>query len=353
MNAFLDKLRSVGFQKLGLSILCGILAVVLILLIFATAFVHQLVGKISSAQGGDHLDGTLSSDQMDDLHNEETLPSDFTGETLHPDDVTTPTEKEIEMLSNPNVINIMLVGQDRRPGEGRQRSDSMILCSFNTQKKTFSMISFLRDTYVTIPGFKPNKINAAYAYGGMKTLTETLAVNYGVKVDGCVEVDFSGFQYIIDMLGGVELTLTEKEANFINENYGYSLSPGLQRLNGEEALWYSRIRKLDSDSQRTARQRKVITALINAYKDRSVLEMATLASDILDTGLVKTNMDSGDIINYVMKFFPIVANSTPKSHQIPLSGTWDDAKAIGNNIVDAKIITDLDANLDLLKSLLG
>ena len=187
----------------------------------------------------------------------------------------------------------------------------------------------------------------------MKTLTETLAVNYGIKLDGCVEVDFSGFQYIIDMLGGVDISLTEKEANFINENYGYSLSPGLQRLNGEEALWYARIRKLDSDSQRTARQRKVITALINEYKDRSVLEMAALAGEILDTGLVKTNMDSDDIINYVMKFFPIVANSTPKSHQIPLSGTWDDVAAIGNNIVDAKIITDLDANLDLLKSLLG
>ena len=107
---FFDKLRSVSFQKLGLSILCGILAIILILLIFATAFVHQLVDKISSDQGGDHIDGTLSSEDLDDLHNEETLPSDFTGETLHPDDVTTPTEREIEMLSNPNVINIMLVG---------------------------------------------------------------------------------------------------------------------------------------------------------------------------------------------------------------------------------------------------
>ena len=350
MHSFLDKLRSVGFQKLGLSILCGTLAVVLILLIFATAFVHQLVGKISGGQGGDHLDGTLSSSELDDLHNEETLDPDYTGETVDPNDVTMPTE--IEMISNPNVINIMLVGQDRRPGEGRQRSDSMILCSFNTEKKSFAMISFLRDTYVTIPGFKPNKINAAYAYGGMKTLTETLATNFGVKLDGCVEVDFGGFQTIIDMLGGVDITLTEKEANHLNEAYGFSLSAGLQHLNGEQALAYSRIRKIDSDSQRTARQRKVITALIDAYRDRSVIEMATMAGDILDTGLVKTNMDSSDIINYVMKFFPIVSNTTPKSHQIPLSGTWKDVKALGN-IVDVKVINDLYANLDLLKDILG
>lgn len=352
MKFSLDKLRAVGWQKLGLSILCAILAIVLILLIFATAFIHQLVGKISSNNTGDHLGGTLSSSEMDDLHNEETLPPDFTGETLAPDDVTVPTIHEVEMIKNPNVINILLVGQDRRPGEGRQRSDSMILCSFNTEKKSFTMISFLRDTYVSIPGFWENKINAAYAYGGMKTLSQTLATNYGVKVDGCVEVDFGGFQTIIDMLGGVDIHVTEKEAAYLNENHGLSVSSGMQHLNGEEALWYSRIRKLDSDSQRTARQRKVITALINAYKNRSVTEMATLAGDILDTGLVKTNMNSGDIIDYVFKFFPIVANSTPQSHQIPISGTWEDVKAIGN-IVDVKVITDMEANLDLLKDLLG
>lgn len=353
MELILEKLRSVRFQKLGLSILCGVLAVVLILLIFATAFVHQLVGKISSSQGGDHLDGTLSSSELEDLFGDETLPPDYTGDILHPDDVTTPTISDIELIDNPDVINIMLVGQDRRPGEGRQRSDSMILCSFNTKKNTFSMISFLRDTYVVIPGFKPNKINAAYAYGGMKTLTQTMAANYGIKLDGCVEVDFNGFQAIIDMLGGVDINLTEKEAKHLNETYGFSLSAGMQHLNGEETLWYSRIRKIDSDSQRTARQRKVITSLLNAYKNRGVLEMAAMAGDILDTGLVKTNMDSSDIINYVMKFFPIAANSTPKSHQIPLSGTWEDVKAIGNNIVDAKVISNWDANLGLLKDLLG
>lgn len=352
MKFSLDKLRSVGWQKLGLSILCGILAVVLILMIFATAFIHQMLDKISGDNGGDHLGGTLSSDQMDDLLNDNTLPPDFTGDTVDPDDVTVPTVPVVEMISNPNVINILLVGQDRRPGEGRQRSDSMILCSFNTEKKTFSMISFLRDTYVSIPGFWDDKINAAYAYGGMKTLTETLAVNYGVKVDGCVEVDFGGFQTIIDMLGGVDITLTEKEAANLNENYGFGLSAGANHLNGEQALAYSRIRKIDSDSQRTARQRKVISALINTYKNKGVGEMVTLAGDILDTGLVKTNMSGSDILDCVGKLFPIIASGSVKSHQIPVSGTWDDVAAIGK-IVDVKVITDMETNLDLLKRLLG
>ena len=352
MKFSLDKLRSVGWQKLGLSILCGILAIVLILMIFATAFIHQMLDKISGDNGGDHLGGTLSSDQLESILGGNTLPPDFTGDTVDPDDVTVPTVPVVEMISNPNVINILLVGQDRRPGEGRQRSDSMILCSFNTEKKTFSMVSFLRDTYVSIPGFWDDKINAAYAYGGMKTLTETLAVNYGVKVDGCVEVDFGGFQTIIDMLGGVDITLTEKEAAHLNANYGFTLSAGANHLNGEQALAYSRIRKIDSDSQRTARQRKVISALINAYKSKGVGEMVTLAGDILDTGLVKTNMSGGDILNYVGKLFPIVAGGSVKSHQIPLAGTWDDVAAIGK-IVDVKVITDMEKNLDLLKDLLG
>lgn len=353
MKFSFDRLRSIGWQKLGLSILCAILALVLILMIFATAFVYQLVGKIDNNQGGDHIGGSLSPSAMSDLMNQETLPSDFTGETLHPDDVTTPTVNDHKgMIENENVINIMLVGQDRRPGQGRQRSDSMILCSFNTEKKTFSMISFLRDTYVAIPGYWSNKMNAAYAYGGMETLTATLATNFGVKLDGCVEVDFGGFQTIIDMLGGVDIELTVAEANHLNEEYGYSLTSGWNHLNGEQALNYSRIRKIDSDSRRTERQRKVLTALMNAYKNQDVTKMASLAGDILDTGLVKTNMSSGDIINYVFKLFPILSNTNVNSHQIPLVGTWDDVDAIGN-IVDVKVITDMEKNRELLEKLLG
>ena len=349
MNFSFEKLRSIGVQKLGLGILCVILALVLIVMIFATAFIHDLVGKVS-ANGGDHIDGTLSSSELAGIIGQETLPSDYTGPTVDPTDVTIPTIPN-EVYDNPDVINIMLVGQDRRPGEGRQRSDSMILCSFNTKTHALSMVSFLRDTYVSIPGFWSDKMNAAYAYGGMKTLTATLATNFGVHLDGCVEVDFGGFTNIVDKLGGVDITLTEREATYLNQTYGFTLSAGQNHLTGEQALCYSRIRKLDADSKRAERQRKVINSIINAYKNQSLGNMLSLANEILDNGWIKTNLSSSDLIDYVRELFPLLSDTKISSHQIPINGTWEDVKALGN-IVDLKVITDMQANRDLLKQLL-
>ena len=94
--------------------------------------------------------------------------------------------------SGSRIVNILLVGQDRLEGEGRTRSDSMILCTFNKRTRELTLTSFLRDLYVQIPGYGGNRINAAYAYGGMELLEQTLEQNFGVQVDGIVEVDFSG-----------------------------------------------------------------------------------------------------------------------------------------------------------------
>ena len=350
MNFSFEKLRSIGMQKLGLGILCVILALVLVVMIFATAFIHDIVGNVS-ANGGDHIDGTLSSSELDDIRGQETLSTDYTGATVNPSDVTISTVPN-QVFDNPDVINIMLVGQDRRPGQGRQRSDSMILCSFNTKTHSLSMISFLRDTYVSIPGFWSDKMNAAYAYGGMKTLTATLSTNFGVHLDGCVEVDFGGFTNIIDKLGGVDIDLTQKEADWMNEKHGYSVSAGINRLNGAQALDYSRIRKLDADAKRAERQRKVINSILNAYKNQSPVAMLTLTREILASGWINTNMSSDQIIDYVTDLFPMLSDSKITSHQIPINGTWEDVGVLGN-IVDVKVITDMQANRDLLEQLLG
>ena len=127
---------------------------------------------------------------------------------------------EIEPFLDDDLLNILLVGQDRREREGRQRSDSMILCSINPDTKQISMISFLRDLYVQIPGgYSDNRLNAAYVFGGFPLLMDTLHTNFGVSIDGCFEVDFSGFQSVIDILGGVDIEMTSKEARTINTTW--------------------------------------------------------------------------------------------------------------------------------------
>ena len=338
----------VSWQRLSLIALCVILALVLFVLLFATAYVHHLLSLIT-VDPDDSLHETLSSEQLATATDDEHDPF-FTGPSVGHEDVTQATLPSTpkEDLKVDGVINIMLVGEDRRPGEPRQRSDSMILCSFNTKKNTITMISFLRDTYISkIPGFWAEKLNAAYCFGGFKTMDETWAAYFGVHVDANVVVDFDGFKSIIDLLGGVDIELTQKEADHLNgQKSTWKLSSGMNHLNGEQALAYSRIRKIDMDAMRAQRQRKVLTALINAYKSKSVTEMASLASQILQTGFIKTDMTSGEVLSYVTTLFPMLSSATINSQQIPAAGTYTDMTV--GKLTYTKV-ADLEVNRKILQ----
>lgn len=340
----------ISWQRVSLMVLCGILALVLFALIFATAYVHHLLSLVTG-DSNNSLHETLSSDQLNALTSDPDHDPNFTGPSVGHDDVpinTLPSAPK-EDLAVEGIINIMLIGEDRRPGQGRQRSDSMILCSFNTKNNTITMISFLRDTYIAhIPGYWAEKLNAAYAFGGVKTLDQTLAAYFGVHVDANIAVQFDGFKGIIDMLGGVDIELTQKEASHLNKQGFRDLTAGMNHLNGEQALAYSRIRKIDMDAMRAQRQRKVLTALINAYKSKGVTEMVTLASDILKTGFVQTDMSPNEVLNYVSKLFPMLSTATINSQQIPAAGTYDDM-TVGK--ITATKVCDFDVNRKILQKI--
>ena len=337
--------KKVRWQKIGLSILCAFLALVLFVMVFATAYIEYLFGRIGRVDPYEDEtnppDWTMPTDPVD---------PDFTGPVMDPTDVqhNTVPPQHVPDSNNDGYINILLVGQDRRPGQGRQRSDSMILCSFNLNKGTFAMISFLRDTYVYIPGWGSEKLNAAYAHGGFRCLNETLAVNFGVSVDAGVEVDFSGFEAIIDLLGGVTINITQKESDYIKTNWGVTLPAGVNRLNGSQALYYSRIRKLDMDAKRAERQRKVLTSLINEYKNKSVPEMLDILDDVLP--YVTTTMSNQEIVNYALEIFPMLSNTTITNQQIPAAGTYKEM-TVGS--VTATKVADMEANRQILRDLLG
>ena len=197
-----------------LSILLAFLLIVLGMLLY----VDRLVGLINQETSAP----TMNEQEMEDFLNEnkETMDPDFTGEVLNPGDVEWEGQ-DGQLLRNENVINILLIGQDRRPGEKRARSDSMILCSFNKKTKELTLTSFMRDMYVSIPGYSAHKINSSFAWGGMSLLNETLKQNFGIVIDGNFAVDFNSFTKVIDIMGGVDLYLTSAEANYINA-YRYS-----------------------------------------------------------------------------------------------------------------------------------
>lgn len=231
------------------------------------------------------------------------------------------------------LINILLVGQDRREGEDTARSDSMILCTFNRESKKLTMTSFLRDLYVEIPGHASNRINAAYAMGGTSLLDRTIEHNFDVHIDGSVEVDFTQFSAIVDLLGGVTLELRQDEADLINREIGSTLTEGLQTLNGEEALVYSRIRKLDLDGDfsRTDRQRKVMSALLDAYRDKPVSQLLPALSQLLP--MVTTDMNPGQILMCAMEMLPALSRTEITSQRVPADGTYRDATIDGMSVL--------------------
>ena len=274
-------------------------------------------------------DSTLSSEEIEQLE-----PSDPDYIPIEGDeDTSLPTLEELEDMLNSNrnepmpegsiegnIINILLVGQDRQ-SEKRARSDCMILVTVNKVKNTITFTSFLRDAYVQIPGYKAHKLCHAFQYGGFSLLNETLWVNFGVRVDGNLEVDFERFEELIDLLGGVDIDLTQKEVDYMNASGKWSeLHKGMNHLDGEQALAYSRIKYIDSDYARTERQRTILLSLLNEYKSKSMVEMITLLEDILP--LVTTNMEKDEIWSLAYNVFPIVADATINTQQIPAHGTF-------------------------------
>lgn len=341
---------AISWQRLSLLVLCVILALVLFVLVFATAYVHHLLGFITGDDS--NIQGTLSSEQMATATDDVDDSTNFTGPSVGQDDVTIGTLPSLppEEMIVEGVYNIMLIGEDRRPGEGRQRSDSMILCSFNTNNNSLTMISFLRDTYVAIPGHSANKLNAAYQFGGASLLDQTMALNYGVHVDANVVVNFEGFKHIIDMLGGVDITLTQQEAEHLNKVYKWNLSPGMQHLDGEKALAYSRIRKIDWDISRTQRQRNVLTALINSFKNQSLTSMLSTATAIVQSGYIDTDMTTSELTGYITKLFPMLTSASIKNQHIPALNTFEEMSV---GYLDYCKVPDLEANRQILRKIFG
>ncbi len=341
--------NSARWQKAALSVLCVVLALILILMIFATVYINYLLNLMGNAPVDDE---TLSPEQLATAT--ESLDPNYTGPVVNPDDVTISTlpPDQRPVTGQEDVVNILLVGQDRKKGEPRQRSDSMILCTFNKKTNTITMTSFMRDTYVSIPGYKNNKLNAPYQYEGFGLLNETLAINFGVHVDANVEVDFGAFENIIDLLGGVDIKLTQNEANYINKKLKSNrVSAGWNTLDGEEALWYSRNRTnttLDgnnNDFGRTERQRRVISALLTKYKNQDLATMMGLLDDILP--MITTDMTNHEILSYAVDLFPMLATAKIESLRIPTNDTYYDVKQIGN--VGDVLMPDLEKIREILE----
>lgn len=259
-----------------------------------------------------------------------------------------------DLAQIPDQINVLLIGVDARENEEASRSDTMMLVTLDKKNKQIKLTSFLRDSFVEIAGTNSwNKLNAAYFRGGVQTLSDTLELNFKVDIQYYAIVDFEIFQTIVDEIGGIRVDVTERESYYTYHSGFVNVPVRIEAgedvlLNGEQALWYSRIRYLDSDFKRTERQRKVIKAIVDKASTMSLTKLYSLAEAIVP--LVKTNMSTNQILSLGITAFKNKMYKYPIiQHSIPADGTWSDKNVPG---VGASLVMDMEENQALLHSFL-
>ncbi|MFB9757957.1 polyisoprenyl-teichoic acid--peptidoglycan teichoic acid transferase TagU [Ectobacillus funiculus] len=199
--------------------------------------------------------------------------------------------KQSEDMKQGAPISILLMGADPREGE-RGRSDSLMLVTLNRTKQSMKIVSIPRDTYTEIVGRGvKDKINHAYAFGGVDATVATVEKFLNVPVQYYIEVNMEGFQDIVNAVGGVDVN---NDMDF--KLAGIHFAKGPIHLNGEEALVYSRMRKLDprGDFGRQMRQRQVIQSVIKNGKNTEILSSYEAILGAIQKN-VKTNLTQDEM----------------------------------------------------------
>ena len=289
-----------------------------------------------------------------------TIPAETTEETTEATTIATEP-----MTPEENVVNIMLVGQAAREGETYRLSDTMMLCSINRSEMTLTLTSFQRDMRVVIPAYAGhtqgfNRMNVCYhlgsywtgeVSGSMELLAMAIEQNFGVKVDHTIEVDFEAFKKVVNLLGGVDIEITEAEANYMNLDDYIDIEPGLNHLNGHEALVYARMRKIDSDFKRTSRQRTVIMKLLEKCLSMDLATANSMLTELLP--MITTDMTNEQITSYVLEFLPKLGSLEIAQQSVPFDGTYWSTNAGTEDVPDWVIDANLTKNKELLLESIG
>lgn len=250
--------------------------------------------------------------------------------------------------------NILLLGGDARDMRKYDRSDSMILLSLNRDEGRAKLTSIMRDTWVRFPGTKRSgKINAATVYGGPELAVATVGEAFGADVRDYAIVNMEDLVQIIDLLGGVDLEITEAErqetnvyaANYTGAAYSGAKSlpeSGRVHMNGLLAMSYCRLRYIDSDYERVLRQQRVLLAMAERAQAMELDALMAAADEI--AGIVRTSL-SADELRALAKEMMIVDVGAVEGFRIPADGTFDSGIRDGVWRIDA----DLARNAELLR----
>lgn len=255
------------------------------------------------------------------------------------------------------VINIVLIGEEAM-NDDQGRSDSMMLATINPEDGSLKITSMMRDMYVDIPGYGKSKLNAAFHYGGGELLVETISQTFDIDIDGYIKVDFDSFEEVIDELGGVEITLTADEAEYLNTtNYisdpeNRTVTEGVNLMNGNQALGYCRVRyETASDGERddfgrTYRQRQVLEAIFDQYKSSNPLTMYSIGSEIMS--YLTTDITKQELVDYMATALACKSDGL-ETFRIPVSNGYTNETINGADV----LVIDQELNTQELKDFIN
>ena len=258
--------------------------------------------------------------------------------------------------------HLLLIGIDARPGENTGRADTIIIVTIDPEGNVIKLTSIMRDLYVEIPGRKNNRINSAYVFGGAELLMETIEVNFGIKVDRYIAVNFSMLGSLIDSIGGLTLNVEDEyymervnavikmdnKVLGIDINDGLLTEPGEQLMTGKQAQAYARYRygTADGDFGRTQRQREVVTKIFDKLSEMTVIELMSLVMD--NAGNVYTNIPIDELASYA----PVLLSmhgAEIKELRLPIDGGYKSQTVSGMSV----LVPDREKNMRALMEFLG
>lgn len=347
----LPKPKKIPFLKYGL--LAGVGLFIVLAAVFGIKYANMYRNEVEIvAAPSTTAEVTESEETIQPLETTSATSATSAAETTPAD--TTPTTEETEEDNtmdvgnalavpiykkeriDPNILNILVLGSDKRADEVGERSDSMILVSYNKGDHSIKLTSFMRDTWINIPGHGWNRLNAAFAYGGVGLAINTINQRFSLDIQNYVIINFQQFIKEIDKIGGVTVDLSADEIRYINlkmKKNVLKVKAGPTKLTGREALWHVRNRHVGGlgDFDRTRRQRETLIAILNKVK--STKNPTTLLSFVnYSMGNVQTNLKLEAIIDISQQVLA-APELTTRAARIPFDHTWNYATKEGRSVI--------------------
>ncbi len=316
---------------LWLKVLLWVLSVILIVVVGITTYADYLYSRMNFEKEEE----VVKKEEQFEIEEDE----DTSGlEEVNPEDISWNNTKSVR--KEDNVINILIAGEEGI-NDDRGRTDAILIGTLNLDAKSIKLTSLMRDTYVQIPGYSDNKLNAAYHNGGMPLLEDTIEKNFNLEIDGYALVDFDAFETIIDRIGGVQIKLSQQEAaylnrtNYITHTWNRTLYGGTVTLNGDQALGYARVRYVSNGSEsgdfgRTQRHRILLTAVYNKMMEKSLTEILGFLPEILT--LVTTNITKEQCMEYITNLVNM-GKAELETLRLPVEGAYKLTSVRGMSVV--------------------